>query len=236
MRKQTINHSESRNCHKIAEAVDKLVMDPTNMQLWRNQVKNMLKRVEDAESSDVWIGLLIDIDPNKDIAVLYTILAFCHDDHLRMNCIFTDKIKAINPKLCTHPNICVYMTRGLDRMLDIYLRYVARDLNSRNKRSTTNGGEQTDIIPRQPLDTTGQKPGAAFVKEPLKELVKAEEENWSKAMTKMRMMTALDIYSYWTFNQFAERHGIRKVGGNRQLWQIRLDKMDQPDREKLERV
>ncbi|HUU19747.1 MAG TPA: hypothetical protein VMW72_21530 [Sedimentisphaerales bacterium] len=59
---------------------------------------------------------------------------------------------------------------------------------------------------------------------------------WSGEVTKSKMMAKLKMDSYWTFNQFAKRHGIRQVGSNRQLFQIRLDKMNSKDREKLEKI
>ncbi|MEE9371215.1 MAG: hypothetical protein V3W45_07080 [Sedimentisphaerales bacterium] len=56
----------------------------------------------------------------------------------------------------------------------------------------------------------------------------------SKPMPKSRMMSALNIDSYETFNSFADRYGIEKI--NRKTYQIRLDKMDARTREKLEKA
>lgn len=60
-----------------------------------------------------------------------------------------------------------------------------------------------------------------------------EPAEWSKPMSKTRMMNALGIDSIDTFNSYAERVGIRPI--NRKIHQIRLDKMQQKDREKLEK-
>ena len=56
---------------------------------------------------------------------------------------------------------------------------------------------------------------------------------WSKEMTKSDMKAKLRIDSYYKLNKFAKRHGIRKVGTNRQSFEIRLNKMNSKDREKL---
>jgi hypothetical protein len=58
---------------------------------------------------------------------------------------------------------------------------------------------------------------------------------WSKAMSKAKMMAALGLDSYKTFNAFAKRHGIEEAG-NRQTFIIRLDKMDEKTRSKLEKA
>ncbi len=59
-------------------------------------------------------------------------------------------------------------------------------------------------------------------------------DNISKPLPKIRMMNALGIDSYETFNAFAARHGLEKI--SRKLYRIRLDKMDRTTREKLEKA
>lgn len=56
-------------------------------------------------------------------------------------------------------------------------------------------------------------------------------EELSRPMAKVKMMAALRIESYKTFNAFAKRQGIR-FAGNRQTWQLRLKGLreDQKDR------
>jgi hypothetical protein len=58
---------------------------------------------------------------------------------------------------------------------------------------------------------------------------------WSNPMSKRTIMVALKIDGYKKFNTFAKLHGIRGAG-NRQLWQIRLDKMDKMTRERIEKL
>ena len=58
---------------------------------------------------------------------------------------------------------------------------------------------------------------------------------WSKPMSKRKMMSALGMTSYKKFNAFAKKHGIEQAG-NRKLWQIRLDNMDKNTRFKLEKL
>ncbi len=58
------------------------------------------------------------------------------------------------------------------------------------------------------------------------------EGDWSKPMSKSRMMNALGMDSLDTFNLYAERQGIRSL--NRSTHQIRLDQMDAKTRGKLE--
>jgi len=57
----------------------------------------------------------------------------------------------------------------------------------------------------------------------------------SKPMTKSAMKNALRIDGYKAFNTFAKKHSIQQAG-NRQLWQIRLDTMDEATRKKLEKA
>jgi len=56
---------------------------------------------------------------------------------------------------------------------------------------------------------------------------------WSKPMMKAEMMGILRIDSYRKFKAFAKEYGLKQVGGNRQLWQIRIDRMDHTTRSKL---
>jgi len=54
---------------------------------------------------------------------------------------------------------------------------------------------------------------------------------WSKPMSKARMMRILRIDSYHTLNAFAKRHGIQKI--NRQTFRICLDTLDEETCSKL---
>jgi hypothetical protein len=64
---------------------------------------------------------------------------------------------------------------------------------------------------------------------------KTLEGEWSNPMTKSAMMSRINIDGYKKFNTFAKQYGLQKAG-NRQLWQIRLDKMDKNTRQKFEKV
>ena len=61
------------------------------------------------------------------------------------------------------------------------------------------------------------------------------EGEWSNPMTKSTMMSKVNIDGYKKFNTFAKQYGLRKAG-NRQLWQIRLDRMDKNTRQKFEKT
>jgi len=52
---------------------------------------------------------------------------------------------------------------------------------------------------------------------------------WSKPMTKTNIMLRLGfgLKGYRTLNTYAKDHPVRQVANNRQLWQIRIDKMPQ---------
>jgi len=54
--------------------------------------------------------------------------------------------------------------------------------------------------------------------------------------TKQNMMTALNMDSYHKFKSFAERHGIRPVGKNRQLHQICVDDLPRDMQEKIAKL
>ncbi len=58
---------------------------------------------------------------------------------------------------------------------------------------------------------------------------------WSKPMTKKKMMTALGFDSYKTFKVFARRHGIKQAG-NRQTHQLSMRQLSSENRERLRRV
>ncbi len=62
---------------------------------------------------------------------------------------------------------------------------------------------------------------------------RAPEGVWSTPMSKTEMATRLGNLSPDKFKTFAEFHGIRQAG-NRQLWHIRLDKMDMATRHRIE--
>ena len=60
------------------------------------------------------------------------------------------------------------------------------------------------------------------------------EGEWSRPMSKAKMMAALKIDGLYTFNTFANRHGIVKL--NHKTHRIRIDRMNKKDREKLEKA
>jgi len=57
----------------------------------------------------------------------------------------------------------------------------------------------------------------------------------SNPMTKSAMMSRVGIDGYKKFNTFAKQHGLQQAG-NRQLWQIRLDRMDKNTKQKFEKT
>jgi hypothetical protein len=123
-----LRNKQARRVRNVAESVDKLVMDPVKMQHWRKHVGQTLGPGGRIKTEKDWLHVLVGINPKEDIGVLYTILAFCHDDRLRINPILTDKIRKLNPEMCRSPNICVYLRCNIDQMLNIYLCHVMRDL------------------------------------------------------------------------------------------------------------
>jgi len=60
-------------------------------------------------------------------------------------------------------------------------------------------------------------------------------QEWSKPMSKSKMMAALKIDSYKTFNAWAKDKAMKQAG-NRQTFTIRLDVLDAKTRQKLERA
>jgi hypothetical protein len=57
---------------------------------------------------------------------------------------------------------------------------------------------------------------------------------WSAPMSKAEMGARVKLTSMRRFNAFAKHHKIRPAG-NRQLWQICLDAMDEATRQSLKR-
>ena len=123
----------------VANRIDELIIAPVIMQHWRSQVKRGLVTYKTGEDVQTAIR---DTDPDKNIAAFYTILAFCHDDFLRVNPIINDEMKAINPQLCSYPQICAYETRGFGQCLGACLRQVERDLGIDNKEETSSEGNK----------------------------------------------------------------------------------------------
>lgn len=58
------------------------------------------------------------------------------------------------------------------------------------------------------------------------------EGEWSNPMTKSALMKKVGIDGYKKFKTFAEIYGLRQAG-NRQLWQIRIDRMDSNTKQKF---
>ena len=67
-----------------------------------------------------------------------------------------------------------------------------------------------------------------------KNKLRSLEGEWSKPMSKSKMMNALGIDSYETFNAYAKRHGIKEI--NRKTFQICLDKMSNTEKDKLSKA
>ncbi len=137
--RQSIKHDsrqkeQFRQVREVAEAVDRLIMEPATMQKWREQVKTGLRKFKkDKDLKEA----LIDANPINETAQFYTIIALCHDDQLRVNPIITEELKAFSPKLCSYPQICAYMTTGFESMLKLYLGYVVRNLGLDKKTKET---------------------------------------------------------------------------------------------------
>jgi hypothetical protein len=95
--------------------------------------------------------------------------------------------------------------------------------------------------PRVPASRTGSKAGQSDEatgdgKSAVASLnAPPPEGEWSKPMTKTKMMELLGIDSPKTFKAFANRIGIRRAG-NRQTWQLRVDKLDARNRAKIEKA
>lgn len=58
------------------------------------------------------------------------------------------------------------------------------------------------------------------------------EGEWSNPMTKSALMKKVSIDGYKKFKTFAEMYGLCQAG-NRQLWQIRIDRMDSNTKQKF---
>jgi len=87
---------------------------------------------------------------------------------------------------------------------------------------TIDGKDRADS---QPKSTNSQTPDPS-------DFGRGESDGeWSLPMTKTEMMVRLKLNPK-TFNTFAARHGLKKIG--RQQWQIRLDGMDAATRRRIE--
>ena len=82
---------------------------------------------------------------------------------------------------------------------------------------------------------TSKQPTVASGKAETKTEPQNIEGEWSKPMSKTDIMRrlGLGLKGYRKLNTFTKEHPIRDVAGNRQLWQIRIDKMPSNLREKF---
>ena len=134
---ESIEQAESKIVLNTAKRVEELVGDSATMQRWREKMALTFKRPEVSNVKNtggnaygVWQKWLFNLNPATHIDVLYTLLAFCHDDCLRINPIITDALKKQTPFFCEYPSICVYRIRGIPNVLDVFLSYVEKDLAS----------------------------------------------------------------------------------------------------------
>jgi len=118
----------STTIEKTAHQVDGLVLRPAIMDYWRSQVEKALGPDGTIKSDTDLVNAIRDLKPKENILPAYTVLAFCHDDHLRLNPILTEKVKKLNPDLCSRPQILVYRWRY--HLLEQLLKYVEIDLEA----------------------------------------------------------------------------------------------------------
>jgi len=136
---------------KIAKEVAELIVSPNEKQNWRTRIsqiscpwpftlpKEMLEEHEETRNgkkvkcytkSKTWDGelKLREFDPQESIDALYTILAFCHDEHFSEHRIITEEIEANFPGL--YIATCLYVSHmsNFDAKLWLYLKHVRQDL------------------------------------------------------------------------------------------------------------
>jgi hypothetical protein len=109
---------------QIAKQVDDFVGNPTIMRYWRQKTVSALNRSEINRLNDLE-KLFRDIDLTTDIEILYALLAFCHDDLLRINYIIPDFKKLRYP----HPLLTMY--HRTKNCLDVYLSHVKAGLQQK---------------------------------------------------------------------------------------------------------
>ncbi|MGD0572804.1 MAG: hypothetical protein ABSB11_07250 [Sedimentisphaerales bacterium] len=115
---------------EIAKQIDKLVMNPTNMEKWRDKVREAFNLFKTVEKPDLF-KFLLGNDPLENIETLYLLLALCHDDILHMNLIITDDLKKMNVVLCAYPQCATYAMQRISIRMDIYLNHVSQDLEQK---------------------------------------------------------------------------------------------------------
>jgi hypothetical protein len=177
------NQKNQVNYLNIAKKVDGLIRDPQTMRYWRQKVASTLKRSDIREITggglNVWFKWLCPLDPHTHIDVLYTLLAFCHDDFLRINCIVTDELKKQSPLLCDQ--MTIYCVNGIPNSLDIYLSYVERDLAA-----------QQDLQRQQPKEA--EKPAET---EQGATPAKREKESWLWKLYEVTLKVLVDAVLEW---------------------------------------
>jgi len=152
-----------------------------------------------------------------DIAAVHTFLALFRDEYLEyVDRIVTYEIRDICSYIGVSPLIMSNTTEMLEKEIPALIRCAREDLEAKG------------------LHTSKSETNAQNKKSRKHE--NQIEEEWSNPMTKTKMMRALHIEGSKKFTTFAEDHGLKQVGKNRQLWQIRLDKMDLNTRRKLEKA
>jgi len=138
-----INQKQQVNYLNIAKKVDGLIRDPQTMRYWRQKATSALNRSEIQRLEDLeHLFRDRDLSMDTDIEILYALLAYGHDDLLRINYIIPDFEKVCYP----HPRSLQTMYHRAENSLDIYLAYVERDLAAQQdlQRQQPKEAEQPD--------------------------------------------------------------------------------------------
>lgn len=172
-----------------------------------------LKRLEKAASLPVQYWGDSRIEWPKDKAIVYATMAICMQKYSHFK-IIPDSFKKTSQ---------YEANKYVDGAFEIFDNFSSTEFLSYIETDLENEG----LLPSK-FETNAQDKKS-------KKHENQIEGEWSHPMTKARMMKALRIEGYRAFNHFANRYGIRQEG-SRQLYQIRLDKMDKSTQAKLEKA
>ncbi len=113
-----------------------------------------------------------------------------------------------------------FAPKNTPRKVHPYYRFVDRDYIEQENDATQKLADSSNVASEQKKDEKTKSP---------------PDGEWSKPMSKSKMMNALNIDSYKTFNAWAKDKEM-KPAGNRQTFTIRLDVLDSATRQKLEKA
>jgi hypothetical protein len=122
-------HKKHEQNKKVFDEIAEKVLNPEIKSKWQERIRQAINYFEDKKVDTALSDYFMqrDIDPLRNIDVIYLMLAMAHDDHLQLNFIITHELKKMNPELFCWGNYIFYCREG---RLPLFWEHIKRDLNT----------------------------------------------------------------------------------------------------------